>query len=120
MNVGFPFHFDTRGRTAESDDDAHIRELIELVLLTAPGERVNRPDFGSGLARLVHAPNSQELAAATQFLVQSSLQHHLADLIQVEEVEVQGADAELRVTVTYTVRRTQAQRVANLALGAGP
>jgi len=80
MNVDFPFHFDTRGRTAETGDSDHIRDLIAQVLFTSAGERVNRPDFGCGLQRLVFAPNSDELAAATQFLVQGSLQQWLGDL----------------------------------------
>ena len=79
MNIDFPYHFDARGRTAEVDYDAHICDLIEQVLFTAPGERVNRPDFGSGLLRLVFAPNSSELAATTQYLVQGSLQQYLGD-----------------------------------------
>ena len=66
MNIDFPLHFDDRGRTAATDDDEHVRDLIEQVLFTAPGERVNRPTFGSGLLQLVFAPNSDALAAATQ------------------------------------------------------
>src|SRR6185312_12834702 len=93
MNVDFPYHFDARGRTAEVDYDAHIRDLIEQVLFTAPGERVNRPDFGSGLLRLVFAPNSSELAATTQYLVQGSLQQYLGDLIQVDAVDVTSEDS---------------------------
>lgn len=112
MNIDYPFHFDTRGRTAESDLEAHIRDLIEQVLFTSPGERVNRPTFGSGLGRLVFAPNSDELAAATQFLVQGALQEWLGDLIQVDQVQVENEEAELRVTVQYTIRRTQEQQVA--------
>ena len=64
MNIDFPFHFDNRGRTAATDDDDHIRDMIEEFLFTNPGERVNRPDFGSGLLQMVFAPNSPELAAA--------------------------------------------------------
>jgi Bacteriophage baseplate protein W len=119
MNIDFPYHFDTRGRTAEVDYDAHIRDLIEQVLFTAPGERVNRPDFGSGLLQLVFAPNSDELAATTQFIVQSSLQQWLGDLIQVGAIEVRNEDSALRVTVPYVIRRTQAQHVAEFTRGAG-
>ena len=64
MNIDFPFHFDGSGRTASTDDDDHIRDMIEQLLFTSPGERVNRPDFGSGLLQLVFAPNSPELASA--------------------------------------------------------
>jgi phage baseplate assembly protein W len=112
MNLDYPLQFDGRGRTADTGDDAHIRDLIEQVLFTAPGERVNRPDFGSGLMQLVFAPNSGELAAATQFLVQGALQQWLGALIQVNSVEVESNDATLRVSVQYTVRRTQDQQLA--------
>ena len=112
MNIDYPFHFDGRGRTAATTDEEHIRDLIEQVLFTCPGERVNRPDFGSGLMRLVFAPNSDELAAATQFLVQGALQQWLGDLIQVNEVQVQSEDSTLKVSIQYTVRRTQQQQVA--------
>jgi phage baseplate assembly protein W len=117
MNIDFPLSFDGRGRTAQADDDAHIRDLIEQVLFTSPGERVNRPDFGSGLMQLVFAPNSDELAAATQFLVQGALQQWLGDLIQVDAVQVESEDATLRVNVQYTVRRTGQQQVAQFARG---
>src|SRR5215510_8620224 len=98
-NLDYPYHFDGSGRTAETDGDAHIRDLIEQVLFTAPGERVNRPDFGSGLMQLVFAPNSDELAATTQFLAQGALQQWLGDLIEIESVQVQAVDATLTVTV---------------------
>lgn len=112
MNLDYPFHFDGRGRTAATDDDDHIRDLIEQVLFTAPGERVNRPTFGSGLLQLVFAPNSDALAAATQMSVQSSLQQWLGDLIVVQSVEVVNRDSRLEVTVQYIVRRTQREQVA--------
>jgi phage baseplate assembly protein W len=111
MNVDFPYDFDNRGRTAEAGDEEHIRDLIEQVLFTMPGERVNRPTFGSGLMQLVFAPNSDALAAATQLSVQSSLQQWLAHLIQLEDVSVENEEATLRVAVRYTVRRTQERRI---------
>ena len=61
MNIDFPFQFDRRGRTATTSDAGHVRDMIEQLLFTNPGERVNRPDFGSGLQQLVFAPNSTEL-----------------------------------------------------------
>lgn len=112
MNLDFPIHFDGRGRTAATDDDDHIRDMIEQVLFTMPGERVNRPTFGSGLLQLVFAPNSDALAAATQLSVQSSLQQWLGDLIQVQTVKVENIDSKLIVTVQYFVRRTQQSQVA--------
>lgn len=115
MEIDYPFHLDLRGRTASAEQEGHVRDLIEQVLFTAPGERVNRPDFGSGLMQLVFAPNSDELATATQFLVQGALQQWLGDLIQVETAEVISEDATLRVTVRYTIRRDQQRRVATFS-----
>ena len=63
MNIDFPFHFDSRGHTASTDENDHVRDMIEQLIFTSPGERVNRPDFGSGLLQLIFAPNSPELAA---------------------------------------------------------
>jgi|SRR5581483_1274605 hypothetical protein len=112
MNLDYPIHFDGRGRTAATDDDDHIRDLIEQVLFTMPGERVNRPTFGSGLLQLVFAPNSDALAAATQLSVQASLQQWLGDLIQVQAVNVESRDSRLEITVQYIIRRTQQSQAA--------
>jgi phage baseplate assembly protein W len=111
IQIDFPFHFDGRGRTARTGDDDHIRDLTEQLLFTNPGERLNRPDFGSGLLQLVFAPNSPELAATLQFTVQATLQRWLGDLIEVQALEVESVDATLRVAVQYTVRRTGETRV---------
>ncbi|MGO4438259.1 GPW/gp25 family protein [Rhizobium sp. RAF56] len=102
-DVDFPYHFSSLGRTATTDRDDHIRDLIQQVLFTAPGERVMRPDFGAGLLALVFEPNSETVAAATQMLVQGSLQLYLSHLIAVQAVEVVNDDAALRVGVVYTV-----------------
>jgi len=115
--IDYPLHFDGRGRTAETSEDEHIRDLIEQVLFTSPGERVNRPTFGSGILQLIFAPNSDALAAATQLTVQGSLQQWLGDLIQVEAVDVQSEDSTLRVLVQYTVRKSQQRQVAQFVRG---
>jgi uncharacterized protein len=115
MNIDYPFHFDSRGRTAETNDDDHIRDMIEQFLFTSPGERVNRPDFGSGLLQLIFAPNSPELAATLQFTVQAGLQRWLGDVIEVQALEVRSEEAVLRVDLRYLVRRTQETRTATFA-----
>jgi phage baseplate assembly protein W len=102
--LDFPFHLDGRGQTAETSEDDHIRDMILQVLFTSPGERVNRPDFGCGLKQFVFAPNSDALAAATQLLVQGSLQRWLDSVISVENVQVDAVESELRITVTYSKR----------------
>jgi hypothetical protein len=121
MNLAYPYQFDHRGRTAEAGDAQHIRDLIEQVLFTAPGERVMLPDFGSGVGQLVFAPNSVELAAATQMLVQSALQRWLGDLIAVQAVRVEANEATLNVTVQYSIRQTDQLQIETFqrALG-GP
>ncbi len=119
MNIDFPFHFDRRGRTASTDDDDHIRDMIEQLLLTNPGERVNRPDFGSGLLQMVFAPNSPELASALQFTLQAALQRYLGDLIDLQQLEVSAQDATLSVVVKYVVRRTQQGRTETFQRSGG-
>ena len=119
MQVDFPYRFDARGRTAGADEADHIRDLIEQVLFTHPGERVMRPDFGSGLLQLVFAPNSEMLAATTQVLVQSSLQRWLGEWILVESVQVEAVDSTLRVTVQYVIRRTGTRVVGTFSQGGG-
>jgi uncharacterized protein len=108
-HLDHPFHFDAKGRTATTDADDHVRDMIFQVLFTNPGERVNRPDFGCGLSQLVFAPNSDVLATATQFMVHGSLQRWLADVIQVEQVLVANEEERLVVDVTY-VRADNGQR----------
>ena len=112
MNIDFPLHFDSRGRTATTDDDDHIRDMIEQLLFTNPGERVNRPDFGSGLLQLVFAPNSPELAATLQFTMQAALQQWLGDLIEVQALEVTCEESQLRIVLQYLVRQNNQTQVA--------
>ncbi len=106
MNTNFPFGFDSRGQTATAADDDHIRQMIEQLLFTNPGERVNRPDFGSGLLNMVFAPNSPELAAALQFSVQAALQRWLGDVIKMQALSVTSLASTLSVEVRYIVLRT--------------
>ncbi len=112
IDIAFPFTVDDRGRTATAAYDDHIRDLIEQVLFTTPGERVNRPDFGAGLMQMVFRPAGDELAAATQMMVQGNLQRWLGQLIAVQSVQVQwNEESTLSVMVRYTVLATRDQRV---------
>jgi phage baseplate assembly protein W len=110
-HVDFPFRIDGRGGSALTDERDHVRDLVEQVLFTAPGERVNRPSFGCGLLQLVFQPNSEPLELAVRATVQASLQQWLGDLISVDQVQVVAEDSVIRVTVGYTVRSTQESRV---------
>lgn len=108
--LDFPFHIDGRGRSAETGEDDHIRDLIHQVLFTAPGERVNRPDFGCGLKQLVFMPNSEVLATATQFLVHGALQRWLEGIIDVTQVTITADDERLEILLEYTKRSTGERR----------
>src|SRR5580693_1454427 len=103
MNIYFPYQFDGRGRTREAATQDYVQQLVEQVLFTAPGERVNMPDFGSGLLQLPFAPNSVEMAAATQFSVQAALQKWLGAMLRVQSVNASASEATLTVTVAYTL-----------------
>jgi uncharacterized protein len=118
-HVDFPYRFDGRGRTAVSEAVDHIRDLIEQVLFTSPGERVMRPDFGSGLLALVFEPNSTALAATTQMLVQGALQQHLGHLIAVQAVEVDAVEGTFSVTVRYAIISDGTVRIDSFAAPGG-
>jgi len=98
--LAFPFSI-RAGRAATVDADTHVRQIIELVLFTEPGERVNRPDFGAGADRLVFEPDNDALAVAVKHLVQGALQRAAAGLYQVRDLTVQADGATLTVNVTY-------------------
>jgi len=114
-HLDFPYHFDGRGRTAVTDDADHVRDLIEQVLFTSPGERVMRPDFGSGLLAMVFEPNSTAIAATAQMLIQGALQQYLGEIIAVQTVEVEAVDSTFRVNVRYALLRDGSVRLESFA-----
>lgn len=116
MNVNFPFQFDGTGGTADPISD-YLNQLVEQVLFTSPGERVNLPDFGSGLSQMVFAPTSPEIAAATQFTVQGSLQKWLSGQIKVLSVVATSVESRLTVTVTYMPLNTGVSQVQTFVYG---
>ena len=105
--VAHPLQVDARGGTARTGQPGYLRDLIEQVLFTAPGERLNRPDFGAGLGQLVFSPTGPEVAATTQMMVHGALQLWLGDLIDVSEVLVTAADSTLIVEISYSARVSQ-------------
>ena len=119
MQLDYPFHFDARQRTAGTDQDDHVRDLIEQLLFTQAGERVNRPDFGSGVMQLVFASASPEVAATAEFLIRGALQQWLADRLSVSAVSVEAVDSELRISIDYVVLATGEAGTAEFQRGAG-
>jgi phage baseplate assembly protein W len=118
MNVNFPYQFDGRGRTLDPQD-AYLRQLVEQVLFTSPGERVNLPDFGSGLLQLVFGPLSPEIAAATQFAVQGALQKWLSGSIKVLSVEATAEGSTLTVQVAFAPLDTGVPQIQTFVYGGG-
>ena len=112
MQIDYPWRLGAENRTATTDEDEHIRDLIEQVLFTSPGERVNRPDFGTGLKQFLFDPNRSELATALESVVQGALQRWLGQLIQVKNVDVQSEDSTLTVLVEYSILRSREDRSA--------
>ncbi|MDI6104125.1 GPW/gp25 family protein [Actinoplanes sp. NEAU-A12] len=117
-SVRFPFAIDPEaGRLAQEPDyAAHVDQLIRQVLLTGPGERVNRPDFGCGLRRMVFAPNSTATASLLRVMVLEALERWLAGVITVDHVRVVASDALLDVTVAYVINARGERRFLNLAV----
>src|SRR3954468_21643020 len=100
MDVDFPYQFDSKGRTGAATGDDHVRDLLEQLLFTSPGERVNRPDFGTGIAQLVFAANSPELAAALQFALNAALSRWIGDLLEVRALAVTSEDSRLVIDLS--------------------
>jgi len=117
--VNFPYQFDGRGRSKDALSE-YVRQLVEQVLFTSPGERVNLPDFGSGLLQLAFAPNSFEMAAATQFTVQAALQKWLSGYVKVQSVVATANEGVLTVTVTYSLLSTDVTEVQTFVYGGNP
>jgi len=117
MNVQYPYGFDNSGHTAQADLPDHIFQMVEQILLTAPGERVNLPTFGCGVMQLVFAPNSDALAGAQQKVIQAALQQWLSDLIRVNAVDVTAQDSTLYITITYTIIQSQQQQTQQFVYG---
>lgn len=116
MDIAHPFRINNRGKTADATADEHVRHLIEQVLFTIPGERVNRPSFGSNIRQIIFSPNNSELVTATQFLLQGALEQWLGDVIQVEVVEASTTTGitegdSIQVIVQYVVRQTQQRQI---------
>lgn len=111
----FPMGVDAAaGRLAEEKDyDSYVRQLIRQVLLTARGERINRPDFGAGVRRLVFSPLSDASAMLAKTMIYEALTRWLATIIQVESVEAQADQSTLSITVTYRMIANGERRYLN-------
>lgn len=119
MQIDFPYHFDGSERTARATEAKHVRDMIEQILFTNPGERVNRPEFGAGILQLVFAAASPEAAATAEFMIRGALQQHLGQRIEIDAVETEAAEATLRIRIAYRLRGREAAELAEFELETG-
>jgi phage baseplate assembly protein W len=114
-DYAFPFRIDPGSRqAAQTGYESHVDQMIRQVLLTAPGERADLPDFGCGVRELIFAPHSVALDATTQILVQQALNRWLAGQIQVKDVKVgppdSGDESQLLIEIDYVLIETQTNK----------
>ncbi len=119
ISVYTPIEVDQRsGRfRTEADRSAYIRQLMIQVLMTAPGERINRPQFGCGLRSMVFSPNNPATGALTEVLIYQALTTWVGELIVVERIEVHPTESTLAVTITYRDRESGRSNQLNQEMG---
>ena len=104
--INYPFKIAGTGNISSADEDKHIKDLIEQVLFTDPGERVNLPEFGCGLKSFIFSPNDKILETTLQVSITASLQKWLDHLIIVKDVVVDVEEEKLYITIKYKKIRT--------------
>jgi hypothetical protein len=116
--AGFRFPIEVDGSLGtlrrEADYPAYVQQLMKQVLLTSPGERIDRPDFGAGLRRQLFSPASETSATLLQTVVFQSLDRWLGDLIRIDEVKTSFDDGRLDVHVVYTLKARASREVLDL------
>src|SRR5262245_66622772 len=111
-SLAFPFRIGDLGAPVTSPRTQAIRQQIDQLLFTLPGERVNRPTFGCGVQRLVFSGCSPEAAAAAEYIIRVNIQRFMSDVVKLDAVQV-TADvnaATLFVSVLYTLLATGEER----------
>jgi phage baseplate assembly protein W len=116
MNMDYPYGIGADGRTATTDHPGHVRDMLEQLLFTRPGERVNRPGFGCGLLDLVFEPTGSGLTTVVQATTLTAIQNWLGDVLSAESVDVNSEDAVLVIRIAYRLLATGEQRVETLAV----
>jgi phage baseplate assembly protein W len=115
-SIRHPFAIDEGLGTLATENDyaEHVDQLVRQVLLTSPGERINRPDFGCGVKRMVFAPNAKVTAALTRVAIVEALNRWLTPVLTVSEVTVQALDETLEIRIAYALKARRENRYLNL------
>ena len=114
--IKYPFAVDASLGTmaAENDFAEHVKQMIMQVLFTSPGERINRPDFGCGIRRMVFAPNDDVTASLTQITILQALNTWLGSLITVQEVKVEANNERLEIGISYSLKAQNGPQYLNV------
>lgn len=115
-SIHYPIGIDRGLKSLKEEQNytQHVEQLIRQVLFTAPGERINRPNFGCGLRRMIFAPNSTATAGILNVMVLQALEHWLSTVIDVSEVNVEAIEERLEVRIAYIIKARQERRFLNL------
>lgn len=109
--LAFPFGTAASGRAATVEDggDAHVRQMLELLVLTMPGERVMRPTFGSPVAQMLFAPADAAIAHALEAALHAAIEQGLSDLLELRDLKVafDEDEAALLIDIVYEVKRSK-------------
>ena len=110
MHIAFPFKLDRLGLAVTAGEMEYVEGLIEQILFTRPGERVNQPEFGCGVQALVFGPVTFELATAIRARIEAAMQRWLSVPLHVEATEVDQQDSTLTIHITYVLTATGERR----------
>jgi phage baseplate assembly protein W len=116
--VAFPPHIGSDGRWAWSEGEINIREAIQVIVMTEPGERLQLPDFGGGLGALLFEPNTTATCHAAGERIRAAVSDWEPRVtVSSVDVEPDPADSEAAVaTVTYQLVATQATAAVALPI----
>jgi phage baseplate assembly protein W len=106
----FPFQVGDLSAPKTANRTQAIRQQLDQLLFTVPGERVNRPDFGCGVQKLVFGPASPQAARTAEYTIKVNIQKFLGTLITADAVQVTTDDATLFIDILYTVKATNEER----------
>jgi phage baseplate assembly protein W len=108
----YPVEVDRAGGIAMSDLDESIRQSIHIILGTAPGERVMRPQFGCNIHDLVYAPNNLNTASLAAHFCIEALTKWEPRIEEVEATADPSPDSpnRLDISIKYKVRSTNNSR----------